>query len=120
MQNKTSTPVVKKFIVIYHVSPEAAKKMEKSSPEEQKKGMEAWHAWVEKCGDGLVDLGAPLGKAEKITRSGSTPSKSMVAGYSILQAGDMGAAKELLKDHPHLGWDATCSIEIHETLPMPE
>jgi hypothetical protein len=110
---------MKKFVVIYHAPESAAKKMEDASPEEMKKGMEPWMAWVKKCGPGLVDLGAPLGTGQKVTKTGSAPSTRNVVGYSILQAQSMEKAKEMLKGHPHLEWAGSCEIEIHEVLPLP-
>jgi hypothetical protein len=110
---------MKKFIVIYHASTDAMEQMKESSPEDSKKGMEAWMVWAKKCGSGLVDLGTPLGNGQKVTESGDSPSEKGVVGYSILQASDMDAAKEMLKNHPHLGWNAGCDIEIHEEMPLP-
>jgi len=110
---------MKKFIVLYYAPAESFAKMKNMSPEEHKKGMEPWIAWMEKVGDGLVDKGAPLGNGQEVTTEGSSPSKKEVAGYSILQAEDMDAAKALLKDHPHLAWAAGCSIEVYEVMPMP-
>lgn len=110
---------MKKFVVIYHAPDLAAKKMAESSPEEMKKGMEPWMAWAEKCGKGLVDIGTPLGNGQKINLSGSVPSKKEVVGYSVLQAENMDEAKEMLMNHPHLGWVSGCEIEIHESMPMP-
>ena len=75
--------------------------MSNASPEEMKAGMEPWMAWAAKCGEGLVDLGAPL------------------VGYSILQAEDMEGAKALLEGHPHLEWTGGCEIEVHESMPLP-
>ena len=111
---------MKKYLVIYHAPESANKKMAEATPEDAKKGMEAWHAWAEKCGDGLVDLGTPLAGGQKLTSSGSAPSDKGVVGYSILQAEDMEGAKALLKGHPHLEWTAGCDIEVHEALPLPE
>ena len=59
-------------------------------------------AWAAKCGDGLVDLGTPLGGGQKLSKSGSSPSDKSVIGYSILQAEDIEGAKALLAGHPHL------------------
>jgi hypothetical protein len=111
---------MKKFIVIYRAPASALETMKEISPEDSKKGMEQWMAWAKKCGDGLVDLGSPLGNGRVLSESGSSPSESNVVGYSILQAENMEAAKEMLKGHPHLGWADGCSIEVHESLPMPE
>jgi len=91
-----------------------------SSPEEMEKGMEAWMAWAEKCGDSLVDMGSPLANGLTLGMDGShVPSDRAVVGYSILQAENMDEARSLLKDHPHMGWNAACQIEVHESLPVP-
>ncbi|MGL1888782.1 MAG: hypothetical protein OCD76_19885 [Reichenbachiella sp.] len=109
---------MKKFIVIYHTPPGFVQVG--SSPEEMKKGMEAWVVWAKKCGDQLIDMGTPLGGGQSLKPDGfSTDSTYDVAGYSIVQASDMDAAKSLFNDHPHLSWDANCKIEIHECLAMP-
>ena len=82
-------------------------------------GMEAWMTWAESCGDGLVDIGSPLGNGLTVTDSGSSQSEKGVAGYSILQADSMEGALALLQGHPHLGWAEGCEIEVHECLPLP-
>lgn len=110
---------MKKFLVLYTAGTSAQEKMKESDPEAAKEGMKQWMAWAEKCGDALVDLGSPLGPTEVVTEDGWAAGKPGVAGYSILQAEDMEAAKALLEDHPHMGWDASCTIELHEMLPMP-
>lgn len=110
---------MKKFIVIYHAPKEAAEKMANVTPEEAKKGMEPWLAWAAKVGSGMVDMGTPLGNGMKVTKLGTMPSDKEVVGYTILQAGNMEQAVEMLKGHPHLDWVDGCSIEIHESLPLP-
>ncbi|HEX5024533.1 MAG TPA: hypothetical protein VFV68_04640 [Agriterribacter sp.] len=42
-----------------------------------------------------------------------------VAGFSVLQAENLDEAKSLLKGHRHLAGNADCSIEVHETMPLP-
>ena len=76
-------------------------------------------AWIEKCGDGLVDLGTPLAGGMALSASGASPSDKGVTGYSILQAESMEAAQAMLMDHPHLQWDAGCEIEVHDSMPLP-
>jgi hypothetical protein len=111
---------MKKFIVIYHADASAMKKMQKSSPEEMKKGMEPWMAWAKKCGGGLVDMGSPLSNGLKVGKNTSSQSKRNVVGYSVLQANNMKEASEMLMNHPHLGWADGCEIEVHETMAMPK
>lgn len=111
---------MKKFIVIYHAPMDALQQSANMSPEEQAKGMEAWMDWAKKCGDRLVDLGSPLMNGQKLSPGGmSDTSDKNVAGYSVLQAENMKEAIALLQGHPHLGWNAACSIEVHETMPLP-
>ena len=52
---------MKKYLIIYHASAVAMEKMTNATPEEMKAGMESWMAWAKSCGDGLVDMGTPLG-----------------------------------------------------------
>ena len=108
---------MKKFIVIYYATADEKKQWENAKPEDMKKGMDAWMAWVEKCGSGVVDVGAPLGNGQKVGTSGSSPSTKDVAGYSVLQAEDMDGAVEMLKGHPHLEMGGGCGIEVYEAMP---
>ena len=108
-----------KYIVIYHAPASAWEQMGSASSDDMKKGMEQWMEWAKSCGDGLVDMGTPLGGGQKLTKSGSSPSDKEVLGYSILQADDMEGAKALLKGHPHLEWAAGYEIEVHEALALP-
>ena len=77
---------MKKYVVIYHAPASAMEQMAAASPEEMAKGMEPWMEWAAKCGDGLVDIGTPLGGGQKLSKTGSSPSDRSVTGYSILQA----------------------------------
>ena len=110
---------MKKFIVIYHMPGSAMEKMATSKPEDMKEGMAAWMVWAEKCGDGLVDMGTPLGGGQMISQSGTSPSEKGVVGYSILQAKDIAGAEAMLQGHPHLAWDEGCEIEVHGSLALP-
>lgn len=99
---------------------DAMKQMENKDPEAMKEGMEKWMIWAQQCGDQLVDLGTPLGGGQVVKPNDTLEgSVRKVCGYSILQAESMTDAIELLQGHPHLGWDASCEIEIHESLPLP-
>ncbi len=111
---------MKRFIVIYHSPKDAVEKMSQASLKEQAKGMEVWMQWAERIGDRLVDLGSPLTNGQMLKPDGSNvPSGNDIAGYSILQAGSMEEAVKLLEGHPHLEWNAACSIEVQEALELP-
>jgi hypothetical protein len=110
---------MKKYIVLYTSPIEATEQMAQTSTEDQAKGMELWMQWAKKCGDKLVDLGSPLTDGQRLSPAGSTASDLNIAGYSLLQAENMDEAKSLLKGHPHLAWNAACTIEVYETMPIP-
>jgi hypothetical protein len=110
---------MKKFLVLYRASQSGFEQMMKTSPEQQKAGMDAWMAWSKKAGGSIVDMGAPLGKAVKVAKGGATgASPNDLGGYSIMQAESKEALAASMKEHPHFmmpdGW-----IEIVEIMPVP-
>jgi len=109
---------MKKFLVLYKAPVEAFAQVMKATPEQQKAGMDAWMAWGKKAASSIVDMGAPLGKALRVTPSGVTPTSNDLGGYSILQAESKEALAATLKGHPHFMMPDS-SIEITELMPMP-
>jgi hypothetical protein len=112
---------MKKFMVLYMASAaDFETAMKSSTPEQQKKGMDAWIKWMEKNKKSIVEGGAPLGKTKRVDAKGASNTKNEVGGYSIVQAQSHDAAAKLFgKSHPHLqmmqgGW-----IEIIEIVPIP-
>ena len=110
---------MKKFIVLYHAPKGWAEQMSGASQEDMKKGMEAWMQWAQACGEGLLDIGAPLSNAQTVSPKGVSQSASTVVGYSILQAKDMQSASAMLLNHPHTKMADSCTIEVHEVMPVP-
>jgi hypothetical protein len=109
---------VKKFLVLYKAPTSAFEQMKKSTPEQQKAGMDAWMAWSKKAAPSIVDMGAPLGKSLRVTKGGAGPSTNDLGGFSILQGETKEAIAETLKGHPHFMMpDGT--IEIVELMPIP-
>ncbi|MEK6967522.1 MAG: hypothetical protein AABX51_02745 [Nanoarchaeota archaeon] len=109
---------MKKFIVIAYAPFSAVEMMSKATPEQMKKSMEPWMKWMNKVGSALVDMGTPLGNGQNVSKKGNSPSKKNVAGYMMIQAEDMKKALSLVKNHPHLDFDAACEIEVYECMPM--
>ena len=111
---------MKNFIVVYRAPADMMTMAAAMSPEERTKGMETWMEWAKGIGEGLVDMGAPLANGQLLSPDGSSKASGTdVAGYSVLQASSMEEAKKLLKAHPHLAWNAACSIEVYEAMPSP-
>jgi len=110
---------MKKFLVLY-MAPVASfeQMMKDTTPEQQKAGMEAWMGWSKKAGSSIVDLGAPLGRALRVTPAGASPIRNELGGYSIMQGESKEALAESLKGHPHFMMPQGY-IEIVEMMPMP-
>lgn len=93
-------------------------KMQGKSKEDMQKGFDEWMKWKESCGDGLVDMGSPLGNGKLVNKDTTTEAPMGIAGYSILQAESIEKALEMVKNHPHLMWDKSCTITVYEAMPM--
>ena len=111
---------MKKFVALYMASrADFEKMMENSTPEQQKKGMDAWMKWMDANKSSIVDGGAPLGKTKRVDSNGASDTKNEIGGYSIVQAASPDAATKLFgKDHPHLQMPGAW-IEIIEIMPIP-
>jgi hypothetical protein len=104
--------------MILYLAPVSAEQQMNVSPEEMKKGMEPWLAWYEKSGKAIVDAGSPLAYGIQVTKEGSAKAQTQIAGYTIVQADDMDAAKAMVADHPHFMLPGA-TIEIYEMMQMP-
>ena len=109
---------MKKFLVLYKAPLASFDQMMKSTPEQQKAGMAAWTAWGNKASKSLVDMGAPLGKALKVTPAAASATRNDLGGYSIMQGESKEALAETLKGHPHFMMPDGF-IEIVEIMPVP-
>jgi hypothetical protein len=109
---------MKKFLVLYKASAAAFAQAMKSTPEQQKAGMDQWATWSKKAGKSIVDMGAPLGKSSRVTAGGAAPTANDLGGYSIMQAESKEALAETLQAHPHFMMPDS-SIEVVELMPMP-
>jgi hypothetical protein len=109
---------MKKFLVLYKAPTSSFEQMGKSTPEQQKAGMDAWMAWSKKAAKSIVDMGGPLGKSLRVTKTGTSPSTNDLGGFSILQAESKEELAESLKGHPHFMMPEG-SIELVELMPLP-
>jgi YCII-related domain len=109
-----------KFLALYMADRAAFEKMMKdSTPEQQKKGMEAWMKWMGDNKASLVDGGAPLGKTKRVDSNGASDAKNELGGYSIVQADSAEAATKMFgKDHPHLQMPGAW-VEVVEIMQIP-
>ena len=93
---------MKKFLVIYGMSPEAMQSYMSSTSEEQKQAeMEEWGAWMEAHKDMMVDPGNPVGKNTRISGAEATETSNDIMGYGICSAADKETVVTALMSGPH-------------------
>ena len=110
---------MKKFMVLYMApAAEFGKLMANANPEDMKKSMSDWRAWMEKHKESFIDGGAPLGKTKRVTAEGVTDVKNDIGGYSIIQAESHEAATKLFQGQPHFSIPGSW-IEVMEIREMP-
>ena len=62
---------MKKFMVLYMASgPEFERMRQNSTPEQRKKGMDAWMKWMNANKASIAEGGAPLGKTKRVDSNG--------------------------------------------------
>jgi hypothetical protein len=94
---------MKKFLVLYNGPA--------TPPDASHAG---WSEWFEKTGSHLVSVGSPTTDRRSLHSDGSVNEQTTSLNrYCILQAADIEAATELLKDHPFLLGDEY-AIEVFE------
>ena len=115
-----------KFLAVYLGSMSGEKmKAWQAMPEPDRKarereGMAAWHGWVEKYKDVIVELGGPLGKTRKIDASGITETSNAMTGFTVVRAASQEEAAKLFENHPHFAIFPGEAIEVMPVLAIPQ
>ncbi|WP_319024664.1 YciI family protein [Microbulbifer hainanensis] len=111
------------YLAIYLGTPESMKKWDHLTDAERQQrleeGMAAWHAWMNKHKEILVESGGPLGKTKQIDSDGITDTRNNMTGYVIVQAESHDAAAKLFEGHPHFTIFPGNSVEVMECKPIP-
>jgi hypothetical protein len=110
---------MKKFLVLYKASAAEFAAAMAATPEQAKAGMDAWTAWSQKAASSIVDMGAPVGKAVRVTPAGASPVVNDLGGYSVMQGESKEALAATMKGHPHFMMGPNASIEIVDVMEMP-
>jgi hypothetical protein len=106
-----------KFIYLYNGP---ATPPEQMSPQQAKKEMQAWGAWMEKIGKAMVDMGQPMAQSAAVVDDGSSRQPTQLNGYSIVEADSLEAAKDMAEGHPFLSeGKGRFSVDIYELMPAP-
>lgn len=108
---------MKKFIITYKG---AQTDMSQLSKEQIDGIMGKWKTWMEKVGENLADIGAPMGESASVVDDGSDGTAAPLTGYSVISAEDIVSAKEMVKDHPFLSeGNGNYAVDVYELMPLP-
>jgi hypothetical protein len=86
---------------------------------QEREGMSAWKAWVEKHQGVIVSMGGPLGKTKRVTEKGIEDTSNHLSAFTVVRAGSHEAAAKLFENHPHFAIFAGDSVEIMPVMPIP-
>ncbi len=89
------------------------------TPEDQKKDMAEWGAWMKKNMAHFADPGNPVGKNTEVSASGAVEKSNDVAGYSIINGESKEAVIAMLADGPHLKMPGS-TTDVMEIVEMPK
>jgi len=82
-----------------------------SDPQARQQMLAAFTAWATGVGEAMLDPGAPLGPAKTVTSDGVTDGEPGGAGgYTLLSAGSLDEAAELVRDHPFVSRGGTLRV----------
>jgi len=84
-----------------------------------KEGGDAWHAWVEKHKGSIVEMGSPLGKTKRTSKSGVEDTRNNMGAWTVVRAGSHDEAAKMFENHPHFTIFPGECVEIMECLPIP-
>lgn len=69
----------------------------------------AFGAWLAQSGSAVTDPGAPVHTVARLA-AGEPAAEVEIGGYSIIEAADVEAAKEVLSSHPFIGRGGTLQV----------
>jgi hypothetical protein len=86
----------------------------------QAAAVQAWHQWVGRNKERIVDNGGPLGKTRRVSKAGVDEVRNNMMAYTVVRAESHEEAAKLFEGHPHFTMFPGESVEIMECLPIPE
>ena len=114
---------MKNFLAIYTGTAAAQDTWRNLPPEEMAKrqaaGAKAWHEWADRHRDAIVEMGGPLGKTKRISKTGVGDIRNDMAAYTVVQAESHEAAARLFENHPHFTVFPGDGVEVMEVMPIP-
>src|SRR5579871_4578644 len=67
----------------------------------ERDGIAAWKAWVATHQAAIAEMGGPLGKTKKVSKSGVEDISNLMGAFSVVRAESHAAAAKMFEKHPH-------------------
>jgi hypothetical protein len=114
---------MKHFLAIYVGTPAAMSRWN-SIPDSEKQerqvvGVRAWHEWIDRNKESIVEIGTPLGRTKSISSQGTSDIRNNMTGFTLVRAESHEDAAKLFESHPHFMFFPGDSVEVMECLPIP-
>jgi hypothetical protein len=87
-----------------------------TDPEAAQQMLAAFQAWVSETGEAMRDPGAPLAGAKTVSADSVAEgqTEARVSGYTVIEAGTIDEAVELVRNHPFLSRGG--SLQVSESI----
>ncbi|AOJ27789.1 hypothetical protein WJ12_22955 [Burkholderia seminalis] len=85
----------------------------------ERDGIAAWHAWVDRHRDAIVEMGGPLGKTKTIDANGIKDTANALSGFTVVRAASHDAAAAMFEGHPHFTLFPGVSVDVMPVLAIP-
>jgi hypothetical protein len=114
---------MKRYLAVFTGAPSAMAAWEALTAQErqqrQAQGIAAWQQWATDHAASILDMGGPLSRTKKISRSGIADIRNNMAAYTVIQAESHEAAASLFVNHPHFTLFPGDGVEVMEVMPIP-
>ena len=96
----------------------------KALPEAERKakeqrGMAEWKGWMEQHRGAVLEIGGPLGKTKRISKSGVADARNDLGAFAVVRAPSHEAAAKMFEGHPHFTIFPGDAVEVMPILPIP-
>lgn len=92
---------------------------ESERQQRQVKGIAAWKKWAADNAAAIVEMGGPLSRTTRVSKTGISDIRNNLAGFTVVQAESQEAAARLFLEHPHFTLFPGEGVEVMQVLPVP-
>ena len=114
---------MKSYLAVFTGKPEAMSNWQNLPEAERKakedKGMSAWKKWADDHASSIVQMGGPLSRTKRVSKTGISDVRNNLGAFTIIKADSQEKAAKLFENHPHFTIFPGDGVEVMEVLPIP-